>query len=126
MAKKSPAMGEAMGDAYLERAADWAEWMVARETRGTGDTDNARHRVARRCGVPYSTFFALKWRRPKCPQRIRGIYEQMREAYLNECKRQVAALEHEIEVTAALAGPDCTAVVEAKALVDAAKARLND
>lgn len=113
-----------MSDAYLDRAANWADLMVKRESRGPGDIDNARHRVAQRHGVPYSTFFALKWRKPKCPQRIRGIYEQMREAYLNECKRQVACLEQEIQITEALSGPDHSVVVEVKALVDAAKAAL--
>ena len=115
-----------MSDAYLDRAAGWADWMVKKESQGSGDTDNARRRVAQRHGVPYSTFFALKWRKPKCPQRIRGIYEQMREAYLNECKRQVACLEQEIQITEALAGPDDSAVVQVKALVDAAKAVLSE
>lgn len=113
-----------MSDTYLDRAASWADWMVAKESHGAGDTDNARHRVARRNGVPYSVFFALKWRRPKCPQRIRGIYEQMREAYLNECKRQVASLEHEIAITEALAGAPDADLLEAQALVEAAKAKL--
>lgn len=115
-----------MSDTYLERAAGWADWMVAKESRGPGDTDSARHRVARRHGMAYSVFFALKWRRPKCPQRIRGIYEQMREAYLNECKRQVACLEQEIAITEALAGAPDADLLEAQALVEAAKAKLSD
>ncbi len=126
MLKKSPARSEEMSDTYLDRAAGWADWMVKKESRGPGDLDLARHRVASRTNVPYSTFFALKWRRPKCPQRIRGIYEQMREAYLNECKRQVAYLEQEIQITEKLAGPDDTAVVQVKALVEAAKAALSE
>lgn len=126
MLKKSSAEREGMSDAYLERAAGWAEWMVSRESRGPGDTDNARHRVAQRNGVPYSTFFALKWRRPKCPQRIRGIYEQMRDAYINECKRQVARLEHEIAITEAITGTSDADLLEAAALVEAAKAKLTD
>ena len=115
-----------MSDTYLDRAASWADWMVTKESRGAGDLDNARHRVARRHGVPYSTFFALRWRKPKCPHRIRGIYEQMREAYIKECKRQVSCLEQEIAITEELTGPDCHSVVEAKALLDAAKAKLTD
>jgi hypothetical protein len=126
MVQKSPSGREEMSDAYLDRAANWADLMVKRESRGSGDIDNARHRVAQRHGVPYSTLFALKWRKPKCPQRIRGIYEQMREAYLNECKRQVACLEQEIQITEKLAGPDDSAVVQVKALVEAAKAVLSD
>ena len=115
-----------MSDVYLHRASAWADHLVARESRGPGDTDEARRRVASRHRIPYSTFFALKWRKPKCPQRIRGIYEQMREAYIHECLRQVKCLEQEIAITKALSGPDDPAVVEAEALVSAAKARLKD
>lgn len=124
--KKFPAKGEGMSDVYLHRASAWADQMVARESRGPGDTDEARRRVATRHRIPYSTLFALKWRKPKCPQRIRGIYEQVREAYLNECMRQVVHLEHEIQITKALAGPDDPTVVEAEALVEAARAKLKE
>ncbi|WP_322997476.1 hypothetical protein [Castellaniella sp.] len=75
--------------------------------------------------APAATFFALKWRKPKCPIRIRGIYEQMRDAYLRECKRQVERLEHEIAITKAIAGADDADIAEAEALVEAAKASLS-
>lgn len=50
---------------YVEEAVDKASWMVNREARGPGDTDNAMRRLEMRLGIPYSAFYALRYRRPK-------------------------------------------------------------
>lgn len=52
----------------VEKAAEWAEQIVAREHRGKGDTvEAATHRAARSSKVPESLFIALRYpyRQPK-------------------------------------------------------------
>ena len=81
---------------YVEEARLWADTLIARETRGPGDTANALRRVARRAGVSQAALFALRYRNPK---RIwADVHGALRRAYLAECERQMRKLEHEITI----------------------------
>ncbi|VFU07904.1 hypothetical protein [Methylocella tundrae] len=103
---------------YVERASVWADALVRKETRGPGDLDNAMRRAARASGVPYSAFWALRYRRPK--DILASIYFALRDAYEAERARQLQALKHELEITAAQAGDSAHSVRAAQALVDEA------
>lgn len=122
MAQKSSSIlqkifaGRAVSETYLDQAAHWADVMTRRESRGTGDTDSALRRVADRTGIPYRALWSLRYRRPKCPVKIRGIFAMVREAYIAECLKQARKLEQEAQIAKAIAGPDHPFVVEAEAL----------
>ena len=105
-------------DRVLE-AQDWSKALVQREARGSGDTENAMRRLEQRYGIPWRTFWSLRYRVPKtlCV----NVWFQIRAAYLAECERQARKLQHEIEITKAIAGIDDPVVVEAEALVEAHK-----
>lgn len=103
-------------------AREWASELVRRESRGSGDTENAMRRLEAKYGIPWRTFWTLRYRPPA--DVLAGIYERIRQAYLFECERQMRKLEHEIEITKLKAGPDALAVRSAVALVDQAKERL--
>jgi len=104
-----------MSDAYVERAALWTRDLVHKESRGPGDLQNAMRRVSRRHGIPHATLWALRYRRPK--DLLISVFTAIQQAYVAECIRQARALEHEIEITKAVAGPDCAAVRAVETLV---------
>lgn len=97
------------------QARDWANALVQRESRGNGDTENAMRRLESRYGIPWRVFWALRYRPPG--DVLKGIYDRLGAAYLAECERQKRKLEHEIEITKIIAGPDAAAVLQAEALV---------
>ena len=105
--------------ATVEHASTLAEDLLRWETRGPGDTENAMRRLARRYGVPYATFWRLRYRQPK--DIYLSVYLKLRAAYDAERSRQLDRLCHDIEKTAAVAGADCDSVRAAQALVDAAR-----
>ena len=105
----------------VPQAAEWSKALVQREARGSGDTENAMRRLEQRYGIPWRTFWSLRYRKPRSI--CADIWLSLRAAYLAECERQARKLEHEIEITRAIAGGDDPAVVEAEALVEAHKAR---
>lgn len=107
-----------MGDAaYVDQAADWARALTQRESRGPGDLENAWRRLEARYGVPSSMFWALRYRRPK--DIMASVFFRLHGAYQAECARQMRKLQHDIELTKAIAGPDHPVVVAAQAVVDA-------
>lgn len=106
-----------MTDATVDDAASWARWLTQRETRGPGDMPNAWRRLERRYGIPWRTFWKLRYRPPK--QIATSLYFAMQDAWRAERDRQLRLLQHEIEITEAKTGPDHPAVVAAQALVDA-------
>jgi len=101
----------------VEEAARMTQAMVKRESRGAGDTENARRRIASRYKLPYGTLWSLQYRKPK------GVYwnvfERIRAAYQAECIRQAQLLSEEIELTERLAPAyaDSTRLQQAQALV---------
>ena len=111
-AQVSAAQGSA-----VEAAKGWSRAMVQREAAGSGDTENAMRRLEARYGVPWRTFWALRYRPPKSI--CADVWLRLRSAYQTECERQMRKLEHEIEITRAVTGPGDSAVASAAAVVDA-------
>ena len=89
--------------------------MVARESRGPGDTENAMRRLEARYGVPWRVFWTLRYRPP--PDILCGVFEKIQAAYRAEVERQLRQLRHELDITRLKLGPDHPAVREAEALV---------
>ncbi|CAM5769922.1 hypothetical protein [Bosea minatitlanensis] len=101
----------------VDQAADWANEMVLRETRGPGDLPNAMERLERRHDLPAKTLWSLRYRRPK--DIFASLYFKLGQAYQAECERQMRRLSHELEITRAIAGSAHPAVASAEALVGA-------
>jgi hypothetical protein len=81
----------------LTDARSWANELIRRESRGAGDTENAMRRLESRYGIPWRTFWALRYRPPA--DVFVGVYLQLRAAYEAECERQQRLFEHEREIT---------------------------
>lgn len=113
---KKPLRDAQMSEAvYVDQAAEWARTLIARETRGAGDTENAMRRLEARYGVSYNFLWALRYRKPKGV--LTSLYFRLRDAYQAECDRQMRLLAHEIQITKAITGPDNAAVSAAQAVV---------
>lgn len=106
-----------MSDTSISEASSWAEELLRWESRGPGDTNNALRRLARKTGVSYSTFWALRYRQPK--DIYLSVYTKLASAYRAERQRQIQRLIHDLEITKAVAGPDGAAVAAAEAVVRA-------
>ncbi|MBV8895509.1 MAG: hypothetical protein JO051_03280 [Acidobacteriaceae bacterium] len=103
--------------ALIDEARGYASKLVLRESRGPGDTENAMRRIEAKYGVPFSALWSLRYRPPK---RIwADLFFQLRAAYEAERERQLRLLQHEIDITKAIAGPSANSVVAAEAVVDA-------
>lgn len=103
---------------FVASARDWANALVRRESRGSGDTENAMHRLEARYGIPWRVFWSLRYRPPT--DILASVYFRLHEAYQHECERQMRLLKHELEITKATAGPAPASVRAAEALVDEA------
>ncbi|WFT77736.1 MULTISPECIES: hypothetical protein [unclassified Methylobacterium] len=107
-----------MSTAQVAEARTWLDRMVQWESRGPGDTDNALRRVARLAGVNYGSVWSLRYRAPK---RIwADVYVSLAAAYETARHRQLQALQHDIEITAAITGPRHPVVVAARSAAGAA------
>lgn len=69
------------------------------EARGPGDMENAMRRLEARYGVPWRTFWQLRYRPPA--DVFVGVYLSLKAAYEAECERQERLLRHEREITKA-------------------------
>lgn len=105
--------------AVVEQAQGMARRLVAAESRGPGDTDNAMRRLEARYGVPYTTLWSLRYRAPK--DMLASVYFRLVDAYRAECDRQKKLFDHELEVTKAIAGSTSDLVRQAAALVGETK-----
>jgi hypothetical protein len=101
--------------AIVNQAAEWANFMVLREARGPGDLPNAMERLERRYGIAIQTFWALRYRRPK--DLLASVYLRLQAAHRAEVERQLKKLEHELAITAAIAGPHHPVVAAVEAVV---------
>lgn len=101
---------------FVASARDWANALVRRESRGSGDTENAMRRLEVRYGIPWRTFWSLRYRPPN--DILTGVFFRLKAAYEAECERQVRLLQHELEITKAKAGPDAASVRAAMAILD--------
>lgn len=102
---------------HVRLAQGWSAELVLREARGSGDTENAMRRLEQRYGIPWRTFWSLRYRVPKtlCVT----LWFKLRAAYVAECDRQARKLQHEIEITKAITGSGDPVVGAAEALVEA-------
>lgn len=103
------------GSAVVDEAAYWATRLTQAEARGPGDMQNAWRRLSVRHDVPWRVFWQLRYRKPR--DLTVSIYRRLAAAYRAECERQMRQLQHEIEITKAIAGADHPAVAAALALV---------
>jgi hypothetical protein len=112
---KKPLREEPMSEAtYVEEACRWARELTRREARGPGDLENAWHRLEARYGVPWRTFWALRYRRPECITAY--LYERIGHAYRAELSRQMQLYRDELEHTKTKSGTSETLVRAAAAL----------
>lgn len=101
----------------VDQAAEWANDMVLRETRGPGDLPNAMERLERRHDLPAKTLWSLRYRRPK--DIFASLYFKLGQAYQAECERQMRRLSHELEITRLTTGAAHPALASTEALVAA-------
>jgi len=110
--RKDQTMSDA---AYVDEASGWVRTMVARESRGPGDTENAMRRLETRHGVPFHTLWSLRYRKPK--GLFVSVYVRLHAAYRTECARQLQSLRHDLEATKAIAGAHHHPVASAEAFL---------
>jgi hypothetical protein len=115
MRKSTLQDGKMSAAAIVDQAAGWARTLTQAEARGPGDMENAWRRLEARYGVPWRTFWALRYRRPR--DLTVSIYQSLAAAYAAECERQMRRLRHEIATTKIIAGADHAAVRAAETLV---------
>jgi hypothetical protein len=113
--RKNPLRGEMSDAVFVDEAAGWARQLTQSEARGPGDLESAWRRLEARYGVPWRTFWALRYRKPN--EIATSLYARLQAAYRAECERQMRRLQHELEITERMAGADHPAVVAAKAVV---------
>jgi hypothetical protein len=77
----------------VSEAREWASHMVVREMRSPGDLENAMRRLESRYGIPWRTFWNLRYRPPA--DILVGVWRQLHAAYEAECSRQERLLAHE-------------------------------
>lgn len=102
---------------YLDNAERWSKDLTRMRSRGPGDVDNAMRSIERDYGVDYWTLWRLRYRKSALKDIGVTIYMRLQAAYQAECEKQLRKLKHEIQITEAIAGPDCDSVHAAKALV---------
>jgi hypothetical protein len=90
----------------VELAADYANRMIEREAHRVGGTEEAMRRVEATTGIGYWTLWSLRYRRRDLKTIAADQFTHIRNAYLATCRRQLAALQHEIEVEEARCGND--------------------
>lgn len=112
-------MDRKMSDvAYIDAAEQWSKDLTRMKARGrNGDIDGAMRQIEREYGVDYWTIWKLCYRRSTIKDIGVSIYMRLQAAYQAECAKQLRKLQHEIQITEAIAGADCDAVRSAKALV---------
>lgn len=107
-----------MPDADVIRARSAFDELLRLEIRGPGDTANAMRRIATRAAIPFGKLWALRYRPPK--EIASHILARIEAAHAAECERQLRRLAHDVQVTAAVAGPAHPAVRAGEALLRAA------
>ena len=101
---------------YIDEAQRWSKDLTRMKARGPGDTENAMRLIEREYGIEYGFLWSLRYRRDRLRTISISVYESIREAYCEECGRQMRKLKHEITRTEEISGADSSAVRAAKAL----------
>mgnify|MGYP003542902210 CR=1 FL=1 len=94
-------------------ASEYVRRMVARESRGPGDTEGAMARLEARYGIGFWQLSHLRGGRAK-PVDIR-LFARIRAAYLDYCEKQIRLLQHEIAVEKAINEDDSLEDLEREA-----------
>ncbi len=76
-------------------ASEYVRKMVARETAGNGDVENAVRRLARKHGLSFWQIMHLRAGRAKSI--TVDAFTVIRRAYLEYCEAEIRALQHEIK-----------------------------
>lgn len=108
--------------ADLDQAARWAKGLTWLRARDYSDTKNAMRSLEEDYGIKYWFTWGLRYRRDRLKFVSEKIYERLKDAYSVECKLQMRKLQHEIEQTEQITGPDNAALRSAKALASAIEA----
>ena len=98
----------------VEEAKRLVRELIQIESRGAGDTENAMRRLGNRYGIPWRTFWTLRYRTPR--DVFVGVYQKLQTAHRVECERQIERLRHELEVAHAAGVPVQDIVDQAAAL----------
>lgn len=80
----------------VEEAKRLTTELLKLESRGNGDLENAMKRLANRYGLPWRTFWTLRYRNPK--HLFVGVFETLKEAHRAECGRHIERLRHELQI----------------------------
>lgn len=99
--------------AAVATARDWATKLAQRESRGPGDTENAMRRLEARYGIPWRTFWSLRYRPPS--DLMCEVFRQLEAAYRAECERQQRLLQHDLDLARHSLPTTHPALVAAKA-----------
>ncbi|WP_455296431.1 hypothetical protein [Brucella pituitosa] len=83
-----------------EMAGRYVREMTDREAKGWGDHSNALKRLSRRYGVSYWTLNNLRIGRSKTVEA--SIFKRVQTAYFDYCERQIAQLQHDLELEKAV------------------------
>jgi hypothetical protein len=109
-----------MSTAVIDDCRRLAGYLVSREIRGNGDTDNAMRRVEQRYGVPFSTLWPLRYRPPR--DIGASILARLVAAYQAETSRQQKLAAHELSIAKA-SGPASALVRAASSLAESENQR---
>ncbi len=101
---------------HVIEAREWANTLVRRESRGPGDLENAMRRLEARYGIPWRTFWSLRYRPPE--DILTNVYFRLLQAFQSECQRQKRLIEHELKIAEAAGLPVAHIAAETAALVD--------
>jgi len=85
-----------------EMAGRYVREMTDKEAKGWGDHSNALKRLSRRYGVSYWTLNNLRIGRSKTVEA--SIFKRVQTAYFDYCERQIAQLQHELEIEKLVSG----------------------
>jgi hypothetical protein len=88
-------LGCAMSAAAME-AKRLVNELIRIESRGAGDTESAMRRLANRYGIPWRTFWTLRYRTPS--DVFVSVFQKLQAAHRAEIGRQIERLRHEISI----------------------------
>jgi hypothetical protein len=111
-------MGRQMSEtAFVEEAAHWSRELTRMRASGPGDAENALRGIEQEYGINYWTLWQLRYRLAAVKKISAGTYALIKAAYDAERERQFNKLKRDIELTAAITGPENDAVRASKAVV---------
>ncbi len=109
--------GQMSDAADLDQAARWAKDLTWMRARGHADMKNAMRSLERDYGIKYWFTWQLRYRRDRLKFLNESVYGRLKAAYSVECKLQMRKLQHELEQTEKITGPNNAAVRAAKTIV---------